>query len=112
MGADTLGVLRRQRAIQAGLYDLEQIFSIQLGDHLVDALFVDWQAHPHARMGYSYVPVGGKGLRMQLAQPVDQVLFFAGEATYSTRAVTVYSALKSGIRAVHEILSLNTNRST
>lgn len=62
-------------------------------------------------MAYSYVPVNGKGLRTQLAQPVDRVLFFAGEATHTTRAAAVHGALESGIRAAREILSLNTNRS-
>lgn len=111
VGADKLGVLGRQGAIRAGLHDLEQMFGIRLVDRLVDALFVDWQADPYARMAYSYVPVNGKGLRTQLAQPVDQVLFFAGEATHTTRAATVHGALESGIRAAREILSLNTNRS-
>lgn len=73
-----MGALGREGAIRAGLQDLEQMFGIRLADRLVDALFVDWQADPYTRMAYSYVPVNGKGLRTQLAQPVDRVLFFAG----------------------------------
>ena len=109
-GADTLGALGREGAIRAGLGHLEQIFEVPLANRLVDALFVDWQADPYARMAYSYGPVGSVGLRSQLAQPVDHVLFFAGEATHPTRAATVHGAFESGIRAAHEILSLNTNR--
>ena len=109
-GADNLGKLGREGAIQAGLQDLEQMFEMPLAERLVDALFVDWQADPYARMAYSFVPVNGVGLRSQLAQPVDQVLFFAGEATHTTRAATVHGALESGIRAANEILSLNTSR--
>ncbi|MEO1352026.1 MAG: NAD(P)/FAD-dependent oxidoreductase [Cyanobacteria bacterium J06635_15] len=104
-GANKLGALGRKGAIRAGLQNLEQMFEIPLADRLMDALFVDWQADPYARMAYSYVPVNGVGLRSQLAQPVDQVLFFAGEATHPTRAATVHGALESGIRAAHEILS-------
>ncbi|MEL6321265.1 MAG: NAD(P)/FAD-dependent oxidoreductase [Cyanobacteria bacterium J06626_14] len=104
-GADKLGALGREGAIRAGLENLEQIFEMSVADRLVDALFVDWQADPYARMAYSYVPVNGAGLRSQLAQPVDQVLFFAGEATHPTRAATVHGALESGIRAAHEALS-------
>ncbi|MEM1252984.1 MAG: NAD(P)/FAD-dependent oxidoreductase [Cyanobacteria bacterium P01_H01_bin.21] len=107
MGADTLGALGRDGAIQTGLQNLEQMFEMPLTDRLVDALFVDWQADPYARMAYSYVPVNGVGVRSQLAQPVDQLLFFAGEATHPTRAATVHGALESGIRAANEILSLN-----
>ncbi|EKU99923.1 monoamine oxidase [Leptolyngbya sp. PCC 7375] len=109
-GADNLGQLGQEGAIQAGLQNLEQMFEMPLADRLVDALFVDWQADPYARMAYSYVPVNGVGLRSQLAQPVNQVLFFAGEATHTTRAATVHGALESGIRAANEILSLNTNK--
>ena len=109
-GADKLGALGREGAIRAGLQNLEQIFEMPLADRLVDALFVDWQADPYARMAYSYTPVQGMGLRSQLAQPVDQVLFFAGEATHPTRAATVHGALESGIRAAHDILSLHTRR--
>ena len=109
-GADQLGTLGREGAIQAGLQDLEQMFAVPLADRLMDALFVDWQADPFARMAYSYVPVNGIGLRSQLAQPVAQVLFFAGEATHPTRAATVHGAFESGIRAAQEILSLSTRQ--
>ena len=111
-GADKLGALGREGAIRAGLQDLEQMFEMPLADRLVDALFVDWQADPYARMAYSYGPVNGVGLRSQLAQPINQVLFFAGEATHPTRAATVHGALESGIRAANEILSLNTSEAT
>ncbi|MEM6520232.1 MAG: NAD(P)/FAD-dependent oxidoreductase [Cyanobacteria bacterium P01_C01_bin.70] len=109
-GADQLGALGREGAIQTGVQDLERIFERPLADRLEAALFVDWQADPHARMAYSYVPVNGVGLRSQLAQPVENGLFFAGEATHPTRAATVHGALESGIRAAQEILSLPTNR--
>ncbi|MEO1146662.1 MAG: NAD(P)/FAD-dependent oxidoreductase [Cyanobacteria bacterium J06638_22] len=110
-GADRLGKLGREGAIRVGLQHLEQMFEVPLAERLVDALFVDWQADPYARMAYSYVPVNGRGLRSQLAQPIDQVVFFAGEATHPTRAATVHGALESGIRAAHEILSLRPSRS-
>lgn len=104
-GADTLGALGRDGAIQTGLQHLAQMFDRPLADRLVDARFVDWQADPYAQMAYSYVPVDGAGLRSQLAQPVDRALFFAGEATHPTRAATVHGALESGSRAAQEILS-------
>jgi monoamine oxidase len=108
-GAEKLSSLGSNGAIQAGLQDLEKMFGVQLSDRLRDALFVDWQADPYARMAYSYVPVNGAGLRHQLARPIDQILFFAGEATHLTRASLVHGALESGIRAAHEILALKPN---
>lgn len=101
-----LGALGREGAIERGLQHLEQMFAMPLAERLLNALFIDWQADPYARMAYSYVPVNGAGLRAQLAAPLEGVLFFAGEATHPTRAATVHGALESGIRAANEILAL------
>jgi monoamine oxidase len=69
------------------------------------AFFVhDWQADPYARGGYSYVKVGGTGARERLAAPLEQTLYFAGEATDVEQSGTVGGALASGIRAAREIL--------
>jgi monoamine oxidase len=65
----------------------------------------DWQADPFARGGYSYVKVGGTGARERLAEPLDDTLFFAGEATDAEQSGTVGGALASGLRAAREILA-------
>jgi monoamine oxidase len=67
-------------------------------------LLHDWQADPFARGGYSYVKVGGTGAREELAAPLEDTLFFAGEATDVDQSGTVGGALASGIRAAAEIL--------
>jgi len=41
----------------------------------------DWQADRFARGAYSYVGVGGTRAHEVLARPVEETLFFAGEAT-------------------------------
>jgi monoamine oxidase len=64
----------------------------------------DWQADPYARGGYSYVRVGGTGAREELAEPLEETLYFAGEATDTEQSGTVGGALASGIRAAKEIL--------
>jgi monoamine oxidase len=64
----------------------------------------DWQADPYARGGYSYVRVGGTGAREELAAPLEDTLYFAGEATDVEQSGTVGGALASGIRAAREIL--------
>ena len=65
----------------------------------------DWKADPYARGAYSYVRVGGSGARGELAEPLDDTLYFAGEATDTEQSGTVGGALASGIRAAREILS-------
>jgi len=64
----------------------------------------DWQADPYARGGYSYVRVGGTGARERLAAPLEDTLYFAGEATDVEQSGTVGGALRSGIRVAREIL--------
>ena len=72
---------------------------------LAAAYVQDWRADPHARGGYSYVKVNGAGAREQLAAPLEDTLFFAGEATNTEgESGTVGGALQSGIRAAHEVL--------
>jgi monoamine oxidase len=65
----------------------------------------DWQQDPFARGAYSYVLVGGSAAREQLARPVEDTLFFAGEATDTHgEAGTVTGALQSGARAAQQLL--------
>ncbi len=65
----------------------------------------DWAQDPFARLGYSYVRVGGESGRAELAQPVADTLFFAGEATEAEEPGTVAGALLSGARAAKQILN-------
>jgi monoamine oxidase len=84
---------------------LSTIFGVDLRDRLVDAHLVDWQADPSAGMGYSYTPVNGTGLRQKLGQPIENRLFFAGEATSVLRPATVHGALETGIAAAQALLA-------
>ena len=63
----------------------------------------DWSRDPFARGAYSYVAVGGGDARAALAAPVDDTLFFAGEATSTNgQGGTVNGALETGERAAGE----------
>jgi len=66
----------------------------------------DWATDPYARGAYSYGEVDGIEAAQQLARPLENTLFFAGEATDSTgRSGTVHGALASGRRAAREVLA-------
>ncbi len=94
-------------AVAAILGDLERVFGISgLSGRLQDARFADWLADPFSRMGYSYTPPGSAGLRDVLAAPLDNVLFWAGEATNAARPGLVHGAFDSGVRAAREVLGL------
>ncbi len=66
----------------------------------------DWGRDCFARGAYSYVAVGGGNARELLAAPVDDTLFFAGEATSSDgQGGTVNGALATGERAAEEVVT-------
>ena len=69
------------------------------------AYFHDWQNDPFSRGAYSYGAVGADGAQEALGRPVENTLFFAGEATDTTgHNGTVHGAMASGRRAAKEIL--------
>ena len=77
----------------------------RLADLLVAWYTRDWQADPYARGAYSYIPVGGLDAPRLLAEPVEDTLFFAGEATdLEGQNGTVHGAMASGRRASGEII--------
>lgn len=65
----------------------------------------DWVADPYSRGAYAYVTVGGQRAPARLAQPIDDTLFFAGEATDAEQMGTVAGGLASGHRAAGELLT-------
>jgi monoamine oxidase len=65
----------------------------------------DWQADPFSRGAYSNVLAGGLDAHKTLAEPVEQTVFFAGEATCGGGYnATMEGALESGWRAAKEVL--------
>lgn len=77
----------------------------ELESLLEGALWHDWQSDPFSRGAYSYVKKGGGTAQHNLAAPLQNTLFFAGEATdVSGHTGTVHGAIGSGRRAAQEIL--------
>ena len=65
----------------------------------------NWQRDPFSRGAYSYAVVGGSGGARKLARPIEQTIFFAGEATDTEgRSGTVEGALTTGARAAQGVL--------
>jgi len=71
----------------------------------VDWRWHDWDSDPYSRGAYSYPLVGGLHAAEELATPIDETLYFAGEATASYPANgTVEGALVSGERAARSVV--------
>jgi monoamine oxidase len=95
---------RRADPISAGLETCQTLFpSADVHAELRNAYSHDWQADPFARGAYSFLRVGGGDARAALGAPIEQTLFFAGEATSSDDPGTVAGALESGYRAADAI---------
>jgi monoamine oxidase len=64
----------------------------------------DWNADPFCRGAYSYARVGGSEAAKALARPVEQTLFFAGEAADEEGWTgTVEGAIGTGLRAAKQV---------
>jgi monoamine oxidase len=98
----------KQFVLERALESLSEIFllpaSVIAG--ALDSWHVhDWQADPFACGAYSWVKAGGIDAQRQFATPLENALFFAGEATdFSGHGGTVHGAMASGERAAAEIL--------
>ncbi|WP_174291806.1 flavin monoamine oxidase family protein [Sphingomonas bacterium] len=89
-------------------------------DELVALLGSDWRArlHPLAATrwrhepfiggSYSHALVSRAGERQVLAEPVDDRLFFAGEACSRTDFSTAHGAYQTGVDAARAVLALRT----
>lgn len=69
----------------------------------LDHVYYHWSKHPFIRGGYSSPTAHAHGLRDELARPVEDRLFFAGEATSVTACATVHTAMETGFRAACEV---------
>ena len=98
--------------VKVMLRDLDQVFAGAASAGFIDAVVQDWTAEPFVRGSYSYPMLatyepGSPSKRQNLATPIAECLFFAGEATNHNNAACVPGALQEGARAakqIHELL--------
>ena len=106
--AEKLSGKDQEAVIQQALQSLSRQLQVDLKNlesWLESAYFHDWQTDPFSRGAYSYAKVGADGAQQALAAPVENTLFFAGEATDTTgNNGTVHGAIASGQRAAREII--------
>ena len=81
--------------------------SSNVSDLEIESCFIeDWGKVDTILGGYSYPTIGcTKQKYDEMAQPVQQQLYFAGEATHTGATSTVQAALDTGNRAAHQVLS-------
>jgi monoamine oxidase len=92
--------------VRHALDSLDAVFSHRCDPReQLEAVYVhDWERDPFSHGAYSYVAVGGATAREDLGKPLEDTLYFAGEATDTEESATVTGALLSGERAAAEVL--------
>ena len=108
--AHQLSNLKEHLIVDAAVQSLSHFTQIQtsvIREKLLNWSWHNWQQDPFAKCGYTYLATGGIEAQKILAAPVEQTLFFAGEATQSSQGQigTVIGAMASGVRVAGEILN-------
>jgi monoamine oxidase len=95
----------REELIEQALMSLQSALGTgpEVRDELVAAYAHDWLRDRRAQGAYSFITVGGSGAPAELARPLRETLYFAGEAANPGESGTVEAALQSGLRAAREI---------
>ncbi len=110
---DRLHGLDQQEMLDAALSSLSVILGFPM-DRIKVRLrswhYHDWIRDPFSRGAYSYVMPGGIDAAAQLAVPIADTLYFAGEATAGKGAnATMEGAIQSGLRAAKEVIEKRVN---
>ncbi|HXE58657.1 MAG TPA: NAD(P)/FAD-dependent oxidoreductase, partial [Gemmatimonadales bacterium] len=112
--AERLAALGEEALVQRAVTELAHALgerASRVEALLLEAFHHDWSADPFARGAYSYAVVGGSDAPDLLAEPIEETLFFAGEATAGDGTNgTVQGALTTGTRAANRLLGAGGNR--
>lgn len=92
-------------ALKVVLKELDKIMGSPVSRTLIDSHIMDWTKQPYIRGSYSYPSLGSFGIRSSAALPIDNKLFFAGEAMNTAGNFgTVHGAMETAKLAVNELL--------
>ncbi|KAL0438460.1 UNVERIFIED_CONTAM: Lysine-specific histone demethylase 13 [Sesamum latifolium] len=93
--------------VSHALLVLRKLFGEHKVSDPVASVVTDWGRDPYSYGAYSYVAVGSSGEDYDiLGRPVENCLFFAGEATCKEHPDTVGGAMMSGLREAVRIIDI------
>ena len=102
---------RTRAAARIAINQLARIFKVPMEDlekNYISSIMFDWGNIETIMGGYVYPKVGIEKIHFsQMAQSIDNKLYFAGEATNTGACTTVQAAMETGLRVSNEILELN-----
>ena len=85
--------------------ELGQLFGGNFAKRLKQIVIHRWGVDPYARGAYSFALPGCADGRAVLAEPIDNRLFFAGEACSPHDFSTAHGALQSGVAAAEAVIA-------
>jgi monoamine oxidase len=101
--------LSKEGRLASCLQSLASLFALETADlkkMLKASLILDWSSSPYIQGGYSFDTVGGKKAINLLGQPLENTLYFAGEAIYEGPVpATVEAAFSSGQVVAQKIIA-------
>lgn len=84
---------------------LKEVFGADIEKRITGWVASQWAGDPLIRGAYSHAVPGRAHLRPRLAEPVEERLHLAGEATHPTRFASAHGAYMSGLRAVGQVMA-------
>lgn len=105
--AQRLSGAAQEELLDLALESVQLILGVKaaVSEEFVGGYTHDWGGDPYSRGAYCYLTVGGSRAPEALAQPLRDVLFFAGEAASTENTGTVEAALQSGETAARAIVA-------
>ncbi|MCC5946373.1 MAG: FAD-dependent oxidoreductase [Bernardetiaceae bacterium] len=102
--AERLAKLGKKAGIEQLIAELDSMFDGEPSRRLTDFYWKDWGQDPFIQGAYSYPSPHSAKLRKALARPIENKIFFAGEATnFNGHFATVHGALETAERVTEEI---------
>ena len=81
---------------------LTDLFGASIKSIIADHITTAWHTEPWSLGAYSYAVPGGSPARQILSEPIDQMIYFAGEAISINHYGTCHGAYLSGLRAAKD----------
>jgi monoamine oxidase len=97
------GSWRQRAAADFAITELVALLGSDWRARLTPLAATRWRHEPHIQGSYSHARVGHAGDRQILAAPVDDRLFFAGEACSREDFSTAHGAYLTGVAAAEAI---------
>lgn len=101
--------LKNDEILDKAIHALSVIFKLNeaiIKEQLTDSMICNWPADPFSLGGYSYPTLYTEAAVELFKEPVNDNIYFAGEAFYEgPYAGTVEASLTSAVNAVHQMLN-------